>query len=59
VGGVSKNGLIQRPSVADLTAARDKTIPDVAAPGLRVLFAGINPGLYSAVKSDRSGRCHR
>ncbi len=23
-------------------------IPDVAAPGLRVLFAGINPGLYSA-----------
>ena len=23
-------------------------IPDVIAPGLRVLFAGINPGLYSA-----------
>lgn len=37
-----------RPSLADLAAARDKTIPDVAAPGLRVLFAGINPGLYSA-----------
>src|SRR5207249_1015160 len=29
-------------------AARDRTIPDVIAPGLRVLFAGINPGLYSA-----------
>jgi double-stranded uracil-DNA glycosylase len=38
----------RRPSSGDLAAARDKTIPDVAAPGLRVLFAGINPGLYSA-----------
>jgi double-stranded uracil-DNA glycosylase len=36
------------PSAADLVAARDQTIPDVAAPGLRVLFSGINPGLYSA-----------
>jgi len=35
----------------DLTAARDRTIPDVLpADGmpLRVLFCGINPGLYSA-----------
>jgi len=38
----------RRPSCLDLTAAKDKTIPDVVAPGLRVLFAGINPGLYSA-----------
>jgi TDG/mug DNA glycosylase family protein len=38
----------RRPSSWDLAAARDKTIPDVVAPGLRVLFAGINPGLYSA-----------
>jgi double-stranded uracil-DNA glycosylase len=45
---VSENAPEQRPSPADLAAARDKTIPDVAAPGLRVLFAGINPGLYSA-----------
>jgi double-stranded uracil-DNA glycosylase len=37
-----------RPSPRELDAARDTTIPDVAAPGLRVLFAGINPGLYSA-----------
>ena len=37
-----------RPAPADLAAARDRTIPDVIAPGLRVLFAGINPGLYSA-----------
>src|SRR6202167_6679499 len=37
-----------RPSRADLDGARDKTLPDVAGPGLRVLFSGINPGLYSA-----------
>jgi len=37
-----------RPARADLDAARDRAIPDVIAPGLRVLFAGINPGLYSA-----------
>jgi len=37
-----------RPSPADLAAARTRTIPDLVAPGLRVLFAGINPGLYSA-----------
>ena len=38
----------RRPSAADLAAARDRTIPDVVAPRLRVLFSGINPGLYSA-----------
>jgi double-stranded uracil-DNA glycosylase len=38
----------RRPTQAELEAARDLTIPDVAAPGLRVLFSGINPGLYSA-----------
>ncbi len=37
-----------RPTAADLAAAKDLTIPDVIAPGLRVLFSGINPGLYSA-----------
>ena len=37
-----------RPRQADLDAARDRTIPDVIAAGMRVLFAGINPGLYSA-----------
>lgn len=36
------------PSRADLAGARSRTIPDVAGPGLRVLFSGINPGLYSA-----------
>ena len=37
-----------RPTPADLAAARDRTIPDVIGPGLRVLFCGINPSLYSA-----------
>jgi double-stranded uracil-DNA glycosylase len=37
-----------RPAPADLRAAHGATIPDVAGPGLRVLFSGINPGLYSA-----------
>jgi double-stranded uracil-DNA glycosylase len=36
-----------RPTAAELAAARDRTIPDVVAPGLAVLFCGINPGLYS------------
>jgi TDG/mug DNA glycosylase family protein len=31
-----------------LRAAADRTIDDVGGPGLRVLFAGINPGLWSA-----------
>ncbi len=39
---------LRRPTQADLAAARGRTIPDLVAPGLRVLFAGINPGLYSA-----------
>jgi TDG/mug DNA glycosylase family protein len=37
-----------RPTAAELRAAQDRLVPDVAAPGLRVLFCGINPGLYSA-----------
>jgi double-stranded uracil-DNA glycosylase len=46
--GEGEAGGAHRPSSWELDAARDKTIPDVAGPGLRVLFAGINPGLYSA-----------
>ncbi|MDG4811335.1 G/U mismatch-specific DNA glycosylase [Micromonospora sp. WMMD1120] len=37
-----------RPTRAELAAAADRTIPDVLAPGLTVLFVGINPGLWSA-----------
>ena len=38
----------RRPTAAEVAAATGLTIPDVIAPGLRVLFSGINPGLYSA-----------
>jgi double-stranded uracil-DNA glycosylase len=37
-----------RPTAADLRAATERTLRDVVAPGLAVLFCGINPGLYSA-----------
>ncbi|MET0426770.1 MAG: G/U mismatch-specific DNA glycosylase [Actinoplanes sp.] len=38
----------RRPTPDELAAAAGRTIPDVVGPGLRVLFSGINPGLYSA-----------
>lgn len=37
----------RRPTRPELLAAADKTVPDVIAPRLHVLFCGINPGLYS------------
>ena len=37
-----------RPSRAQLADARGTTIPDLIGPGLRLLFVGINPGLWSA-----------
>jgi TDG/mug DNA glycosylase family protein len=36
-----------RPTKADLAAATSRSIPDVIAPGLDILFVGINPGLWS------------
>jgi TDG/mug DNA glycosylase family protein len=38
----------RRPTRAELLAAVDRTVPDLIAPGLEILFAGINPGLYTA-----------
>lgn len=45
-----------RPSKAEVLAARDKRLRDVIAPGLRVLFCGINPGLYSAATGNHFAR---
>jgi len=45
-----------RPSAADLAAARGRSIPDVIAPRLKVLFCGINPGLYSAAVGHHFAR---
>ena len=36
------------PTREELESARDRLLPDVAGPGLGVLFSGINPGLVSA-----------
>jgi TDG/mug DNA glycosylase family protein len=40
--------VLHRPTKADLLAASHRTVPDVIAPDLKVLFCGINPGLYTA-----------
>src|ERR1051326_3282497 len=45
-----------RPTADDLAAAAGKTLDDVIAPGLDVLFVGINPGLYSAAIGHHFGR---
>jgi len=45
-----------RPTATDLAAARGRQVPDILAPGLRVLFCGINPGLWSAVVGHHFAR---
>ena len=45
-----------RPSPAEVAAARGKPVPDIVAPGLRVLFCGINPSLYSAAVGHHFAR---
>ena len=45
-----------RPTKDQLAAAHGTTIADVIAPGLRVLFCGINPGLYSGATGHHFAR---
>ena len=45
-----------RPTSAEVRAAKGRTIPDLIAPGLDVLFCGINPGLYSAATGHHFAR---
>jgi TDG/mug DNA glycosylase family protein len=45
-----------RPSKAQIAAAENRKVPDVIAPGLRVLFCGINPGLYSGAVGHHFAR---
>jgi TDG/mug DNA glycosylase family protein len=45
-----------KPTRTDLLAAQDKTIRDLIAPDLRVLFCGINPGLYSGATGHHFAR---
>src|SRR5262249_22357129 len=44
------------PTKQELLAAAGKTLPDVIANGLRVLFCGINPGLYTAAVGHHFAR---
>ena len=45
-----------KPTREQLLAAEGKTVRDVIAPGLRVLFCGINPGLYTAAVGHHFAR---
>jgi TDG/mug DNA glycosylase family protein len=45
----------RRPTRAECLAAYGGTIPDLVAPGLRVLLVGINPGLMSAAIGHHFG----
>lgn len=48
------------PSRAELAACADRTVDDVVAPGLRILFCGINPRLYTAWAGHHFARpCNR
>src|SRR5687768_13111426 len=48
--------LFAAPSKQALAEAAGKRLRDVVAPGLRVLFCGINPGLYSAATGHHFAR---
>lgn len=43
----SKIAPFPKPTQAELKAAFGRSIPDLIRPGLKILFCGINPGLYS------------
>jgi len=45
-----------KPTKEQLLAATEKTVRDVIAPDLRVLFCGINPGLYTAAVGHHFAR---
>ena len=45
-----------KPTAAELAAAVHKTVPDLIAPNLQILFCGINPGLYTAATGWHFGR---
>ncbi len=48
--------MTHKPTRAELESAAGRSVPDVIAPGLRVLFCGINPGLYSGATGHHFAR---
>src|SRR2546423_11240533 len=47
---------IRKPTKEEMIAAAGRTVPDLLARNLRVLFCGINPGLYSAATGHHFAR---
>src|SRR5215211_2959514 len=47
---------VYKPTKAEVQAAAGLTVPDVIARDLRVLFCGINPGLYTAAVGHHFAR---
>ncbi len=54
--GVKPTVTSAKPTKQDLEAAATKTVRDLIAPSLRVLFCGINPGLYSGATGHHFAR---
>lgn len=48
--------LRDKPTPDEISAAAGKTVPDLIASELKVLFCGINPGLYSGVVGHHFAR---
>jgi TDG/mug DNA glycosylase family protein len=46
----------RKPTSEEIIAATGKTVPDIIAPNLRVLFCGINPSVYSAAVGHHFAR---
>ncbi|MGC4829413.1 G/U mismatch-specific DNA glycosylase [Micromonospora arida] len=49
-------GPARRPTPQEVAAAAGRGLPDIIGPGLRVLFCGYNPGLYSAAVGEPFAR---
>lgn len=52
----SKQKRWPKPTPQQILAAKGKRVPDVIAPELKVLFCGINPGLYTAAVGHHFAR---
>lgn len=48
--------LLRKPTKEELQAAHERSVPDVIARDLDVLFCGINPGLYTAAVGHHFAR---
>lgn len=46
----------RKPTKEEILASDGKTVPDIIARGLKVLFCGINPGLYSGAVGHHFAR---